>query len=212
MDELDLLKKDWKKQTGSFPELSYNEIYELIHKKSSSLVKWIFIIGIAEFFFWAVLNLLIPDSYLDIYEKFNLKLFLNVSQAIHYILILVFVYLFYKNYKAISVIESTKLLMRKILKARKTVNYYVYFSISLYILTSIIVYLIMFSQPDILTEVMNSENINTKYEYFIITIVIIQIVVFVIMCGLLWLYYRVLYGILLRKLYKNYKELANLEK
>ena len=47
MDELEFLKKDWKKQEADFPKLSYNEIYKLIRKKSSSIVKWIFIICIA---------------------------------------------------------------------------------------------------------------------------------------------------------------------
>ena len=37
MDELELLKKDWKKKESSYPKLTYNEIYKLIHKKSSSI-------------------------------------------------------------------------------------------------------------------------------------------------------------------------------
>ena len=52
MDELDLLKKDWKKQEGNYPKLSYDEIYKMIWKKSSSIVKWIFVISIIEFLFW----------------------------------------------------------------------------------------------------------------------------------------------------------------
>ena len=52
MKELDLLKKDWNKQNTDFPKLSYDDIYKLIHKKSSSIVKWILIICIAELIFW----------------------------------------------------------------------------------------------------------------------------------------------------------------
>ena len=44
MDELELLKKDWQKENMTFPKLSYNDIYKMIIKKSSSIVKWIFII------------------------------------------------------------------------------------------------------------------------------------------------------------------------
>ena len=95
MKELDLLKKDWNKKETEFPKLSYNDIYKLIHKKSSSIVKWIFIICIAELLFWTILNFIIPDSYLDIYEKFHLKKFLFATQAIHYIILFVFIYLFY---------------------------------------------------------------------------------------------------------------------
>ncbi len=52
MDELDLLKKDWNKGDSKYPKLSYNEIYKMILKKSSSIVKWIFIISLLEFGFW----------------------------------------------------------------------------------------------------------------------------------------------------------------
>ena len=115
-DELELLKKDWKNQEASLPKMSYNEIYGLLHKKSSSIVKWIFIIGIAEFLFWIGLNLIIPEDYLRVYEEFHLKKTLSITYVVNYIITLVFLYLFYKNYKGISVIENMNVLIRKILK------------------------------------------------------------------------------------------------
>lgn len=211
MKELDLLKKDWKKREADFPKLSYNEIYKLIHKKSSSIVKWIFIICIAEFIFWTGLNFLIPESYLDIYEQFHLKTFLYLTQGIHYIILFVFVILFYKNFKAISVIDSTNLLMQKIIKTRKTVNYYVYYNIVLYAILSVVLNIIMFSQPSILIEVMSTNESTINSDNFLNILLAVQIVTFIIMCGLLWLYYRIIYGILLKKLKKNYLELESLE-
>ena len=160
MDELDILKKDWKKQGAKFPKLSYDEIYKIIHKKSSSIVKWIIIIGIAELLFWSFLNLLVPDSYFEVYEKFHLKTFLYVTQAFHYAVVLVFIYLFYKNYKAISVVETTNKLMQKIIKTRKTVNYYVYYNIALYVVLSLVVNIIMFSNPEMMAEVLNRNDNN----------------------------------------------------
>lgn len=211
MKELDLLKKDWKKREADFPKLSYNEIYKLIHKKSSSIVKWIFIICIAEFIFWTGLNFLIPESYLDIYEQFHLKSFLFITQGIHYIILFVFLILFYKNFKSISVIDSTNLLMQKIIKTRKTVNYYVYYNIVLYAILSVVLNIIMFSKPTILIEIMsNNENIINS-DTFLNILLVVQIVTFIIMCGFLWLYYRIIYGILLKKLKKNYLELESLE-
>ena len=144
MDELELLKKDWKKQDPGYPKLSYNEIYKLVHKNSTSVVKWILVICVAEFIFWGLLNLLVPESYLDIYEKFNLKSFINVTQVLHYVVIFIFIYLFYKNHKAISVIDNTNLLMKKIIRTRKTVNYYVYYNIILYVVISVIFYSTIF--------------------------------------------------------------------
>ena len=211
MDELDLLKKDWKKQDKSFPKLSYKEIYKLIHKKSSSIVKWLFIICIAEFMFWGIINFFIPESYLEIYEKFHLKTILNVSYVLHYIVIVGFIYLFYKNYNAICVIDNTSLLMKKIIKTRKTVNYYVYYNIILTVILSFIVNFVMFTNEDILNDVFNSSAATIDSDTFFNIMLIAQIVGLFLMIGFLLLYYRVVYGILLRKLNKNYKELETLE-
>jgi len=211
MDELELLKKDWKKQNASYPQLTYNEIYKLIHKKSSSIVKWIFIICIAEFVFWTLINLLIPDSFLVIYEKFHLKTILNISYIIQYIVSIAFIYLFYKNYNSISVIDNTSLLMKKIIKTRKTVNYYVYLNIILNVILSFIVNFVMFSNEDILNEVFNSSRTTIDSDKFFNIMLIAQIIGLFVLVGFLLLYYRVIYGILLRKLNKNYKELEELE-
>lgn len=211
MDELDILKKDWKKQDANFPKLSYDEIYKIIHKKSSSIVKWIFIICIAEFLFWGFINLLIPESFFTIYEKLHLKAFLKITYIFHYAVVVVFIYLFYKNYSSICVVDSTSLLMKKIIKTRKTVNYYVYYNIIMTIILSIIVNIIMFSDPALLNEVMNPKHVpidETKFFYIVLTV---HIVGLLIMSGLLWLYYKLVYGILLRKLNKNYKELETLD-
>lgn len=211
MDELELLKKDWKKQGADYPKLTYKEIYKLIHKKSSSIVKWIFIICIAEFLFWGLMNFFIPESVLDIYEKFNLKKALYITSVLHYIVIIGFIYLFYKNYKAISVIDKTNLLMKKIIKTRKTVNYYVYYVIIINMLISIIFSFIMFSNQNLLIEVINPDHLEIDNDKLFYTTLIAQIVTLVVLLGLLWLYYRVIYGILLKKLNKNYKELETLE-
>lgn len=50
-DELEILKSDWKKRHTELPKLSYNEIYKMLFKKSTTIVKWIFIISIAELLF-----------------------------------------------------------------------------------------------------------------------------------------------------------------
>ncbi|MBI9040672.1 hypothetical protein [Lutibacter sp.] len=210
MDELDILKRDWKKQEATLPKISYDDIYKMIHKKSSSIVKWILIISILELLFWSGLNLLIPDSYLEIYEKFNLKTFLLVTQIIHYVVVVIFIYFFYNNYKAICVSENTNLLMKRIIKTRKTVNYYVYYNIIVYVLLSIILNVVMFSNPETLIDALNPENLNIDGDKFLNIMLIVQIVTLIIMLGLLCLYYRIIYGILLRRLSKNYKELATM--
>jgi hypothetical protein len=211
MDELEFLKKDWKKQDADFPKLSYSDIYNLIHKKSSSIVKWIFIICVAEFLFWGLIALCIPESTFEIYEKFNLNTFLFIAQILHYVVVFVFIYLFYKNYKTISVVDNTASLMKNILKTRKTVNYYVYYNIILYVLISIILNVVMFSHPNILIENYLPKNATIDSDKFLALMIAVQIVVLLAMCGIIWAYYRIIYGILLKRLDRNYKELESLE-
>ncbi|RXP58551.1 hypothetical protein EC396_05705 [Lutibacter sp. HS1-25] len=211
MKELDLLKKDWNKRTNDFPKVTYNDIYALIHKKSSSIVKWIFVICIVEFIFWTSLNLLIPESYLDIYEQFHLKTFLQISQVAHYIILSVFIYLFYKNFKSISVCDSTNILMQKIIKTRKTVNCYVYYNIVLYVIISVVLNVIMLSNPTLLINSLGLKIKDLDPDLFLYLYIAIQTATLFIMCGLLWLYYKIIYGILLKKLNKNYTELKKME-
>ena len=66
--DLENYKKLWKNQPQEGKKLSAVEIYKMAHKRSSSIVKWIFIIGILEFLFWIGINLLTPDSFFDIYR------------------------------------------------------------------------------------------------------------------------------------------------
>ena len=48
MDELELLKKDWNKTDNTKHVLSSKEIYPMLLKKSSSIVKTLFYISVAE--------------------------------------------------------------------------------------------------------------------------------------------------------------------
>ena len=211
MDELDLLKQDWQKQEKSYPKLDFDDIYKLIHKKSSSIVKWIFIICIVEFAFWFGLNFFVPESTYEIYEQFHLKNFIAAAMFVHYAIIFVFMFLFYKNYKSISVTDSTQVLMKNIIKTRNTANNYVYYNIGLYVVLSTVLIAIMYSQPDLLVEVMNPEGKEIDKDHFLTTFLLAQIVAVIIVTGLFWLYYKLIYGILLKKLNKNYKELATME-
>ena len=68
MDELELLKKDWDKSKKNYPNLSKEEIYNLISKRSSSIVKWIFIISVLEFSLWTLLSFSFDGSS-EAYEK-----------------------------------------------------------------------------------------------------------------------------------------------
>lgn len=210
--DLDRYKKAWNNQPEETDTVSKVDIYKMAHSKSSSIVKWIFIIGILEFAFWLVLNIATSNSsYIEIYEKLNLTTFLNITYYIHYVIIFIFLYIFYKNYSSISITDGTKELLENILKVRKTVKIYVYYNLITFVILSVIVNFIIFSDLGKLKEIFNIENISIDEGNFFIIMLIAQIVFLVIFLILFWLFYQILYGILLKKLNKNYKELVKLD-
>ena len=132
MDELELLKKDWQ-ENQKFPKLSKQEIYALLHKKSSSIVKWIFIISLLEFGFWSLIALATKNNETQQrFDSYNVDHIMIPLMVIGYVILTYFFVIFYKNYKEISNTDSTKSLMQKILNTRKTVKNYVIFFIMPY--------------------------------------------------------------------------------
>lgn len=212
MDQLDLLKQNWKQREQDHPKLSYTQIYNMLFKRSTSIVKWIFIISLFELLFWVGLYFISPKSSFEIIEKLGLKPFMIGFNIVHYIVVLVFIYCFYKNYISIKVTDSTKSLMQNILKTRKTVKYFVWYNVSAFAVTLIIINYFYYTKSDILLEAMaDTYGTITDGSEFLTYFFIAQIVVGIILLLLLILFYRIVYGILLKKLYKNYRELKKIE-
>ena len=209
MKELDLLKKDWKKNENSFEQISAEEIYKMIHKKSSSIVKWILIISILEILFWTFSNLLINTD--DLLQKMNhpeIVLALDLITYFNYVIVLIFVVIFYKNYKTISTTIATKQLMSAILKTRKTVQYYVWYNLGMIVIISIFSYFIAFAYNPDMSFLREKLADSGKTMFFTIGILVLIILGFL---GLFWCIYRLLYGTLLRRLYANYRELKKID-
>ncbi|MFM2369277.1 MAG: hypothetical protein RL619_1577 [Bacteroidota bacterium] len=209
MKELDLLKKDWQKNDNSFEQVSEIEIYKMIHKKSSSIVKWILIISILEVLLWTSISVIFnSDDYLKKIKHDELIQYFEVLTIFNYGVILVFIYLFYKNYILISTTVSTKQLMKDILKTRKTVQYYVWYNLGMIVFSLIIGFVIAFSyNPDV---AILREKIANDGKIMTITIGIL-ILTIAVFFGIFWLFYRLLYGILLKRLYANYNELKKID-
>jgi hypothetical protein len=210
--DLDKYKKAWNNQPKETDTVSKVDIYKMAHSKSSSIVKWIFIIGILEFSFWILLNFLTAKSdYMKVYDQLHLTSFIQFTYYVHYIVIVIFLYVFYKNYSSISIMDGTKELLKNILKVRKTVKFYVYYNLITFAVISLIINIIIFSDQNNLKEIFKTESTNINESSFFIIMIIVQIVTLLIFLVLFWLFYQLLYGILLKKLNKNYKELTKLE-
>ncbi len=215
MEELDFLKKNWKKNENSFEQVSEIAIYRMIHKKSSSIVKWILIISILEFIFWNAISLFfVNEDYIKRKYSKNIVEYIieinTICNIINYVVILIFIYFFYKNYKAISSDTSTSQLMKNIIKTRKTVHYYVWFNILFLIFGTLIILYVQFMYDSRLV-IIKDKILNSSSNLPMIKSLLFLTIILLIGVGIIWLFYRLLYGILLRKLYRNYNELKKID-
>jgi hypothetical protein len=214
MDDLDLLKQQWQSLEQELPKLSYRDIHQILLKKSSSIVKWIFLISIAELLFWTVLAFFVPESSKTINESMGLKTVFIVVNVLHYAIFTVFIYLFYKNYRSIKVTDTIKDLMGSILNTRKTVKNFVIYNVSASILLLIGVNLFYYTKKDQLYTLMveNYEGYGAiPKESFTSVFFISQVIFGILLVGLILLFYRIIYGILLKRLKHNYTELGKME-
>ncbi|WP_034043873.1 hypothetical protein [Wocania ichthyoenteri] len=212
MDELDLLKKDWNKGDNTFPKLSYNEIYKMILKKSSSIVKWIFIISLLEFALWTFISFFLKDTEsMKRFDQYDADAVFIPLMVTGYIILAYFFYLFFKNYKTISATDNAKVLMENILKTRKTVKQYVAFNLIYLVISTIVVLFLEFDRDQQVIDQVNQAAANGEAFKFYAGIIIATILLLVVAIGVLLLFYWLVYGILLKRLNRNYKELKKLE-
>ncbi|RTE53427.1 hypothetical protein EHW67_10410 [Arenibacter aquaticus] len=213
MDELELLKRDWQKKGKDLPKLSYDEIYKMIWKKSSSIVKWIFFISIIEFLLPHLLYLLPSMSKnMAVWKDLGLGNFLLLSNVVQYSVVLFFIFQFYKRYREISSLDNAKQLLANILKTRKTVKYYVIFCLSLIFISFMVMAVGIYLNDDPMlalgygnqVENINPEKLKTT---LLATVVILGVVITLVMGCI----YFLLYGILLKKLKRNYRELKDMD-
>lgn len=211
MDELEFLKRNWKKQEENLPRLSYDEIYKMIWKKSSSIVKWIFVISIVELLLSTLITIFMADAnYWEQLEEIHLKKGTIFFYVLSYLITFYFIYCFYRNYRRISSTDDAATLMHNILRTRRTVRVYIaYVLISTGIYSIVITYFTVQNH-----QLMQQVEDTSKYAFDAMDWVKFSIAVCLILAIFLlalWLFYRLIYGIFLRRLKRNYRELKRLE-
>lgn len=212
MDQLDKFKKQWRRQDENLPQLSFDEIYKMLLKKSSSIVKWIFIISIGEVLFWTSLVFITPKSGYEFIEKVGLDTFFLISNIFYYTIFAAFIFLFFRNYKRISATDSIKELMNNIIRTRKTVRYFIIYNISFVSILLIIMNFTYYFNFDILIDMSFNEipDDEISRKGFLVGFFVIQFIFGLILIGAMLLFYRIIYGIFLRRLYHNYQQLSQL--
>lgn len=216
MEELDLLKKDWKRNANSFEQISEVEIYKMLHKKSSSIVKWILIISVLEISFGFIFGILMSFTKYDsesllMIKKLGLYYFYVGTSIITYSVALFFIYRFYILYKRISVVDNTKKLISTILGTRKIVKQYIAFNLTAFALFFVLIFSFAMHNAYIDIAIKNG-NLNPEIP---LKVILLFILILIVSTGILtfafWFVYKLLYGILLKRLMKNYSELKKID-
>jgi hypothetical protein len=101
----------------------------------------------------------------------------------------------------ISANTNPKILMQNIIKTRKTVKYYIWFNLVALAIISVVVLNKVFISNEFLEKIPEGTSM--------IFVWLISMLLILVLVALLWLFYRLIYGILLNKLKVNYNELVN---
>lgn len=207
MDELELLKKDWQKDSDEFKTYSEKEIYGMIKSKSISITKTLLIFGIIEVACWQILEYL--DNNFSFKELSNFMI-VRIFQFAFFISLI-----FYFYYK-INNSENSKKLMKSILNLRKVIYFYIFF-----IFLGAVYYFIS-NYDDIAKSAVAGfidgwngnayrhtkiNEIKISFEKVLSIVITSAIILLLILTSI----YYLTYGRLLKKLKSNYQELSKLE-
>lgn len=216
--DLDSFKKTWQEQPVQ-PKYNNNEILKMLNNKSRNYMKYIFWISVAEFLLFSVLGVFYliqsneSDSFISILEKMGVHKDSQLVTKLDNIYLIVkilslvvtgfFVLKFYQNYRKIKIEEDLKAFITRIITFKKTVNAFILTNIGLLLI--LISTLIGFA-----FYILNVQNIEINNSAF--TGFIVGIIVGTILCVILiWVYYRLVYGIIMSRLDKNLGQLKEIE-
>ena len=115
------------------------------------------------------------------------------------------------NYRTISVSDNAKRLMENILKTRRTVKQYVAFNLVYLVVSAFLVLGIEFNRDETVIATINKAAADGElFKFYAITILATTFVLAIVI-GLFLVFYYLIYGLLLKRLNTNYKELKKLE-
>lgn len=216
--DIDSLKKTWQDQTIS-DGYNQDEIEVMLNRKSRNYVKYILWISVAEFVIFGLINfiaLFSTDFHTDFTNilnrlqiknqsqvEFSLDRIYNWMKILSLVITGVFVVIFYRNYKKITIESNLKKFIIHILDFKKAVNLFIFSNVILLLLfigsfTSFIIFTI------------RKQNIEIDNPTFwgLITGVVFSLLICII---IILLYYRIAYGIILKRLSKNLKQLKKID-
>lgn len=212
--DIDSLKQQWQAQKISNP-YSHSEILNLLNKKSRNYVKYILWVSVIEFLIILGSHLLVDKhhSFFKIMENLDITVTDTLIQQYNAIYITMqvvsllvtgfFIFKFYFGYKGIKIEENLKQFILKIIYFRKTVNLFIFINIVLFIIyvITLVGFVISYS---------SFQNIEIESARALRFIVALSIGIGLCIT-LALIYYRIVYGILVKRLGKNLKQLQEMD-
>ncbi|MEC5395115.1 beta-carotene 15,15'-monooxygenase [Bergeyella sp. RCAD1439] len=217
--DIDSLKKDWQEQNTP-QKYESSEIQNMLNRKSRNYVKYILWISLIEFVLvlsMSLWNLIWPvkdHSFLHLLERLGVNNtevlktnYTRIYFTLNTISLLItagFVICFYINYTKIKVEENFKAFNLKIIHFRKSVNLFILLNIALLVVFIAVLTTFIFLA-------LQSQDIRLgPSEHWVL---LFGILIASLGClFLVWLYYRTVYGLLMKRLKKNLKQLSEIEK
>lgn len=216
-DELDDLKSLWQNQTD---EKSYDkdQIFKMIHRKSKNSVQWLFYITLAElalaivFSIWAIISgtNMISEHLKEVMNEETLKSYDYISH-ISLVGSCIFVAITFFYFRKISAQLSVKSLIDKIIEFRKVLSWLIILWVVLSLAFIFPMYVEMGQQVfmhDYDKGNMSAEEIEKTAKGVGVGLAAVSSFVIILFSVL---YYGIIYGIFLRRLGKNLKELKKIE-
>lgn len=216
--DLDSFKKTWQEQPVQ-NKYDNDEILQMLNRKSRNYVKYIFWISVIEFVLFTAFGLFYilqnkeSNTFLTSLQKLGVQqneqlqdIFDNIYLAIKAFTLLItgyFVVKFYQNYRKIKVEEDLKEFISRIIKFKKTVN--------AFILINILI-VVVFTSALTIFGIYAIQNQNTTLADSSIVAFIVSFIISTVLCVvLIWAYYRLVYGILIKRLDKNLTQLKEID-
>ena len=215
MNELELLKKDWKEnKSDDFKNYTEKELFAMTKKRSVSIAKWVFIIALLELGFWFLIGYLMPSSSSEDKEYYEVLNSSPLIKGILYVLgefatYLPYVFiglLLYLNFK-IKREENPKKLMEKILLMKKCIQWYIRIFLGEIVVFFIISMILSFY---IESNSLEGTELEELYLFAFVMFIPLLMIIFIFALFLRFIYHLV-YGKLLQKLKQNYEELSRME-
>lgn len=220
LDNLDIddLKNTWQNQKVQEP-YEQSEIEAMLNKKSKSYVKYILWISIAEFSIFGIINAIRfffrgkESEFEPILSKLNLQneheilismdKFYFIIKLTSLLMTGFFVILFYRGYKKIDIESNIKSFIIQIFKFKKTVNAFITCNVVL-----LVIFIASFSIYVSIMMQQQNQNISGSTIIGILTAIVIALLITAV---LILFYYKLVYGILLKRLSKTMRQLEQIE-